>query len=428
MKNEDSHADGTCSEYRELSRRGFLARSGTVAAAAVAAVTAPSWVPRVSLAADVDASRDILVNVFLRGGNDSLNMVVPSGDSDYLKARPTLGVKGADLKPLDTFFGLCKPLWPLMPAYTAGHLLMVHATGSTDPTRSHFEAVKRMEYGNPNQPGSNIFTGWIARHLQTIKGLGGPIRAVAISGTLPKALAGGPSTLPIKDLTQFDLPGRASTRFDRRQLISESYEGYSEPLGSSALNTFATIDLLRKLNIGGYKPSNNAVYPGTAFGRGLKSAAALIKADAGVEAIEVDRGGWDTHSNQGTLDGRMLALLQDLAGAVSAFYLDLSTSHIDKFTMIIQSEFGRRVEENGSAGTDHGHGSCMMFMGGHIKGGRVLTKWPGLSVQNRYKGLDLDVTIDFRDLYAEIVKTRLGNSQLDVVFPKYTPVFQGITV
>jgi len=430
MKHEDRHDSDACSEYRELSRRGFLAKTGTVAAATMAAMAAPTLIPQPAMAGgeEEDAPRDVLIIVFLRGGSDSLNMVVPSGDPEYVKARPNLAVTGGNLSPLDTFFGLCKPLWALLPAYTAGHLLMVHATGSNDPTHSHFDAIKWMEYGIPTLHNPGIFTGYVARHLQTIQPLGGPIRAVSISSTLPKSLAGGPSTLPIKDLTQFDLPGRPSTRFDRRQLILEGYEGFPDPLGSSGLDTFTTIDMLKKINVGGYKPANNAVYPDTAFGRGLKSTAALIKADVGVEVIEVDRGGWDTHSNQGTLDGNMKVKLEEIAGSMAAFYQDMSTTHGNKYTMLVCTEFGRRVEENVSAGTDHGHASCWFFMGGNIKGGRVLATWPGLAKAQRYKGLDLEVTIDYRDLVSEIIQKRLGNPRLDVVFPSYTPVFHGITV
>jgi len=417
-----------CAEYRELSRRGFISRGGVAAAAAVAA-TFPAWLPRVALARDHDSARDVLIDVFLRGGCDTLNMVVPSGDPDYIKARPTLGVKSQDLKPLDTFFGLCKPMWPLMDAYTAGHLLAVHATGSPDPTRSHFDAQKFMEYGIPLQPGSHVFTGWIARHLMTSAPVGrGALRAVALADTLPKSLAGGPATLPIRDISRFDLPGRSSTASERRQLLRESYEGYAEPLSSAALNTFETIDLLEQIDIANYQPANNAQYPDTSFGRAMKSSAALIKADAGVEVIEVDRGGWDTHADQGTLQGRMQVNMDDLAGTMAAFYKDMLPTRIQNITMIVHSEFGRRVEENGSAGTDHGHGGCMLFLGGGIKGGRVLTKWPGLSVAKRYKGLDLDVTIDYRDLFAEIVQNRLSNSRLDVVFPNYKPTLHGITI
>jgi uncharacterized protein (DUF1501 family) len=425
----DTCHDEACPEYRELSRRGFLGRGGVAAAMAVAA-SFPAWLPRVALANDADTARDVLVNIFLRGGCDGLSMVVPAGDKDYYASRPTLGVKSTDLKPLDTFFGLSRPLWALMDAYAAGHLLFVHATGSPDPTRSHFDAMKFMEYGTPLQPASTIFTGWIARHLMTTPPAGrGFLRGLAIATTtLPKSLAGGPATLPVQDLAQFDLPGRTSTANERRQLLVESYEGYAQPLGAAALNTFETIDLLKRIDVQNYQPANNAVYPETTFGRAIKSAAALIKADAGVEVIEVDRGGWDTHSDQGILQGRMQVNMEDVAGAVGALYKDLLTTHLGRVVVIVQSEFGRRVEENGSLGTDHGHGNCMFFLGGAIKGGRVLSKWPGLAIPQRYQGLDLEVTTDYRDLFAEIVQNRLGNSRLDVVFPNHTPNLQGITI
>lgn len=424
---DEVSADG-CAEYCELSRRGFLGRGSVAAAAAAVAAAVPAWLPRVTLADSEDSSRDVLVNIFLRGGADGLNMVVPAGDPEYALARPKLAVATKDLMALDTFFGLPRPLWPLMDAYNAGHLLAVHATGSPDPTRSHFDAQKFMEYGTPLQPGSHVVSGWIARHLLSSKPAGrGVLRAVAVGSTLPRSLAGGPATLPIRDLANFELAGRRSTRGDRRQLLVEGYEGYAAPLGDAALNTVETVDLLRQIDFVGYQPANSATYPETAFGRALKSAAALIKADVGVEVIEVDRTGWDTHSAQGTLSGRMEVLLTDLAAGVAALYKDMLPTRINTLTVILHSEFGRRVEENGSEGTDHGHGNCMFFVGGGIKGKQVLSKWPGLALTKRYKGLDLEVTIDYRDLFAEIVEKRLGNANTKLVFPNHTYTPQGIT-
>ncbi len=417
--------DCGCTEYNELSRRNFLG-DGRKAAAAAAAMLATAWVPKVVLARDHDSARDTLVNVFLRGGADGLNLVVPHGDPDYLGARPTENVPVNQTEPLDTFFGLPRAMAPLNQFYAVNDLLIVHATGSTDPTRSHFDAQKYLEYGVPGFRDPSVVTGWLGRHLATTKGTG-PLRAVALSSTLPRALAGGPQTLPIRDLNRFDLDGRTSTLLDRRQIISNAYEADRSVIGVGGLNTFDTIDLLDRIDARSYQPTVN--YPTTSFARSLQSAAALIKADVGVEAIEVDLGGWDTHSTQGTVGGRFETNMATLAQGLAAFYGDLYATHRNKVTILVHSEFGRRVEENGSNGTDHGHGGCIFVMGGNVNGGRVLTQWPGLSLQTRWQGYDLDVTIDYRDLFAEIVDKRLGNgASLASVFPRHTPNYHNICV
>ncbi len=414
--------DCGCNEYRELSRRGFLGVAPGAALAAAAAAAAPAWVPRVALAKDHNSARDVLVNVFLRGGADAINMLVPAGDPDYYGSRPTIGVQSGDLIPLNgtTFYALCKPLAPLATAYNAGHLAFVPACGTGDPTRSHFDAQKFMEFGTPNQPASNIFSGWIGRHLQTTPPKGGPIRGVAISNTLPKALAGGPGVLPIRNPANFTLAGRAATADERTRALLELYETYPDPMGSAALDTVETIAILNQLDIANYQPANNAQYPTSAFGTALKSAAAMIRGDIGVEVIEVDRGGWDTHASQGTISGTMQALMDDLAQSLAAFYADISASHLSTTTVTVMSEFGRRCEENGSLGTDHGHAGMMMVLGGNILGGQVYGQWPGMGLQYRYNGLDLKTTTDYRLVLSEIVQKRLGNPQTAAVFPNYT--------
>ena len=422
-----THIDRSCGceEYQSLSRRGFLGLGPTAAAtAATAAVAAavPAWLPRIALAKSHSSSRDVLLNVFLRGGADALNIVVPSGDPDYYNVRPTIGVKTVDLQPLKntTLFGLVRGMWPLLPAYDAGHLAFVHACGTPDPTRSHFDAQKFMEYGTPNQPNANLFTGWIARHLDTSSPLG-PVRAIAMANTLPRSLAGGPGALPIRNVARFDLPGRAITETQRRRAIKDMYESNVPPMSNAALDTLDTIDLLKQVDVANYRPANNAQYPTSAFGTALKNTAALIKGDIGLEVIEVDRGGWDTHATQGTIQGRLQLLLDDLAQSLAAFYADLVTTHLSKVTVTVTSEFGRRVEENGSLGTDHGHAGMMMVMGGNVNGAQVYGKWPGLSIPQRWKGLDLNHTTDYREVLSEVISKRLGNSSLSTIFPNFTP-------
>jgi hypothetical protein len=206
------------------------------------------------------------------------------------------------------------------------------------------------------------------------------------------------------------------------------YDITTDPLRTSALSTQTTIDWLNTINFGGYVPAGGAVYPATYFGTSLKSVAALIKAEVGVEAVAIDIPGWDTHNAQGVAPGGDLwGLLTTLADGLAAFHADMFAGNGTNLTVLVMTEFGRRLLENGSFGTDHGHGSCMLVMGKNIAGGRVLTQWPGLDESQLFQGRDLAVTIDFRDILAEIVLHRLRNPNLGIVFPSYSPTFRGVT-
>ncbi|NUQ66836.1 MAG: DUF1501 domain-containing protein [Phycisphaerales bacterium] len=429
MMNPDTHA---CPEYRELSRRGFMALTG---AGLAAAAIAPACFPRVALAKDYRSSmRDVVIQVYLRGASDGLSMCVPWGDNAYYAARPTLAVPRPDsgqanrCTDLNGFFGLAEPLLPLLPAYQDGKLLIVHATGSHDPSRSHFDAQRFMEVGKPNDPA--LGTGWLGRHLAGV----GPmiqnplLRGVGIATGLQRTLVGGPQTLPIPNLDTFGLTGFTTSIPSRSSALTSLYTGAAAPLGAAATDTINTIDLLNTIEFAGYVPAGGAVYPSGAFGLALKQSAALIKAQVGVEAIAIDVGGWDTHDQQGNLTGFMAGLMNTLALTLAAFYRDMTTGVAPTFSLVVMSEFGRRVAENGSAGTEHGHGNCMFVMGNCIDGGRVLANWPGLGAGQLFENRDLQVTIDYRDILAEIVSSRMGNPNLASVFPDpaYTPVFRNV--
>jgi uncharacterized protein (DUF1501 family) len=211
--------------------------------------------------------------------------------------------------------------------------------------------------------------------------------------------------------------------------LHDMYSAVTDPIKSAALTSQATIDLLHTINFAGYSPAGGAVYPGNYFGQSLKSTAALIKADVGVEAVAVDILGWDTHGNQGPFNGNgdLFNLMTTLAGGLSAFHADMFSGNGRNVTVVVMSEFGRRLAENTSLGTDHGHANAMFIMGNNIAGGRVLRDWPGLAVGQLYQGIDLQVTIDYRDVLAEIVQKRLGNGDLSTVFPNYFPTFRGVT-
>ncbi|MDX2183258.1 MAG: DUF1501 domain-containing protein [Gemmatimonadaceae bacterium] len=425
---ESTNAPG-CTEYHEVSRRDFLGSSATF----MALSTMPAWLPRVVLA-QTASSRDIILSVFLRGGHDGLSMIYPFTDPNYYTGRPTIAIPQPDSSSpnrgiaLDGFWGMSQAMSSLYPAYQAGQLLAVQQTGLLNNTRSHFDAMRFLEVGKAADP--NLMTGWLGRHLATSTPMrtDAPLRAVGLASGLQRTLVGGPRTLPIPNPASFGLGGDAATRAQRQAWLEADYAPFTDTIGAPALDALNTISLLQSVNFNGYAPINGAVYPNTSFGRGMRATAALIKADLGVEAIQLDIGGWDTHSNQSPLTGSMSRTMADLANSLSAFWLDVISATTDyRVTVVVVSEFGRNVRENGSAGTDHGRGTCMFAMGRAINGGRVLTNnWQPLARENLEIGQDLRVTIDHRDILSEIVTRRLGNPNLGVIFPDYVPTNRGI--
>ena len=423
--------DCGCQEYNELSRRQFVGAAG----AAFAAAAFPAWLPRVVLAQSATSSRDVIVSIFLRGGADGLSLVVPFGDDQYYTARPTIAIARPDsgrtsrVTALTDYFGFPPGMLGLLPAYRAGELLAVHAAGVTVANRSHFDMQRFIEVGKANDP--NLITGWLGRHLATVPPLrtDAPLRALGLSDGLQKTLYGAPKAIPIADPTNFGLNGQTTTRNARAEWLQGDYFMTIEPMRSAALDATTTFALLKSVDITNYKPPNSAAYPNSSFGRSLRSTAALIKADIGIEAVQVDVGGWDTHQQQDPNAGSMFRTMLDIASALGAFWADVMQGARDhNVTVVALSEFGRNVRQNGSDGTDHGRGSAMFVMGKQIAGGRVLTNsWPGLARENLESGQDLKVTLDHRDVLAEIVAQRLGNPNTAVVFPDYTPTFRGVT-
>jgi uncharacterized protein (DUF1501 family) len=432
MQHDTTCADGACDSNRTIdhSRRQFLVRTGMMAAAAA---TATSALPRVALGAPPGQARDVLVVMFMRGGMDGLSLCVPYGDAELYNRRPTLAIRPPGQTDgaidLDGFFGLAPSAQPLLAAYQAGDLAFVHASGSPDPTRSHFEAQKFMEAGAPNQAANLPASGWLARHLQTSPPMSsGPLRAISVDYLMTRSLTDGPAALPIPDLSGFVMPGDAATAARRRRALLRMYvppsTAQATSLGAAALDTVQTIDLLGSIDFAHYVPSNGASYPQTSFGNKARSAAALIKAHAGVECIEIDLEGWDMHTNLGPLQGAMANHVDHLARTLAAFYADMGNG-MRNVTVVVMSEFGRRAAQNGNFGADHGHGNCMIVLGGGIHGGQVLCQWPGLAPAQLDNG-DLAITIDYRDILGEILARRLHSSNVATVFPSYTPVFRGI--
>lgn len=425
--NFDPHA---CAEFNHLSRRQFMQTSAGAGISLTAlAASAPAWLPRVSLASSHRSGmRDVMISLYLRGGIDGMSALVPYGDQYYYSARPTINVpsptSGASQRAIDLngFFGIHPGMANLMPAYTNGHLLFLHATGSTDTTRSHFDAQRSMETARTGDPTAG--TGWLGRHLASVMPMdpNALLRGVGIATGLQKTLAGAPLTLPIPNLDNFGITGSAGTVVARSAVLDDLYEGTTDPLKTVAFNTLQTIDLLNTINFAGYAPGGGAVYPTTSLGVALKSSAALVKANVGVEAIAIDVTGWDTHNAQGVLTGTFNTIISDLANSMAAFYTDmLSNANNPTFAMVAASEFGRQLNENGSQGTDHGYANMMMVLGNCINGGQVIANWPGLGPGQLFQNRDLNVTIDYRSVLAPIVLNRLGNADLSTVFPNFTP-------
>lgn len=392
------------------------------------ALSALSWAarPRTALAAlGVGPQREgpaggVLVTIFLRGGADGLNVVVPHGDDDYFRSRPTLGI--ADSVNLDGFFGLHPSLAPLLPLYRAGEMAVIHACGSGDQTRSHFEAMATVERGAFQDIGPA--SGWVARHLQSAPWNNpSPLRAVALGAMVPASLRGAAQATALETVHDLRLRAPARSKTTLTQSLGDLYGGGDQtPLGQAGREALATLRRLEALSPQQRRPAHGAAYPQDALGRGLAQVATLMRCRVGLEAACLDHMGYDTHvAEAGVLTGQ----LHSLGTALAAFAADLGPALWAQTTVVTLSEFGRRVAENDGSGTDHGHGGVMLVLGGsRVAGGQVHGRWPGLAPAQRVGPGDLQVTTDYRDVLAEIVADRLGNTNLSAVFPglRHRPV------
>lgn len=412
-----------------LARRDFFRSAAMLAGAAAW----PAWMPRLAFAPAQTAPRgDVLVVVFLRGAADVLNMVVPHGEAAYYAARPLLGIprpdhasapKAARTLDLDGFFGLHPALGGLLPAWQAGHLAIVHACGAPDESRSHFRAMELMERGVEDERGPA--SGWIGRHLATLNTDNrSPLRAIGLGPLTPRSLTGAVPATALRSIGDFHLGGDARRLEHMRAALSALYAG-AGPLEVVGRETLATLRALEGLDPAGYRPARDARYPESEFGLSLKQVAQLVKAEVGLEVAAVDLGGWDTHFAQGGSEGLMAGLLRDLGDGLAALHADLF-DHADRLTVVVMSEFGRRLTENASLGTDHGHGSALFLLGGQVVGGQVHGRWPGLAEGQLVGPGDLAVTTDYRDVLAEVCLKRLNNPRLEEVFPGYAPNLPGV--
>ena len=385
-----------------------------------------SWMPRLAFAPHNVAPRgDTLVVIFLRGAADILNMVVPHGEEAYYAMRPTLGVARPDdsgkkkeerVLDLDGFFGFHPSMSALLDAWTSQQLAIIHACGAPDESRSHFKAMELMERGVASVTSGGPASGWIGRHLATLNtGNSSPLRAVGMGTRPQRSLSGSVPVSALRSIADFHLGGDPRALQQMRAALNVVYE--DDVLGQDTLSIMDTLETLDPNNY--YSPFTT--YPDSEFGLALKQTAMLIKAEVGLEVSAIDVGGWDTHFAQGSTIGLMPNLMKDLADGMAAFHADMQ-EHMKNLTVVTMSEFGRRASENGSLGTDHGHGSMMMVMGGNVDGGKVHGEWPGLEDGQMIGPGDLAVTTDYRDVLAEVLQKRLNNPATDQVFPDYSPV------
>ena len=413
-------------------RRFFLKSS---ALAFMSAAAAPPFLKRTALAATSGGAgkdRPVLIAVFQRGAADGVSMVVPFGDKNYYSARPQIAVpepKNGDpdaALDLDGFFALHPALAPFKPIYDSGQLAIVHAVGSPDNTRSHFDAQDFMETGTPGN--KNTEGGWLNRCLSAKKeAKASPFRAVAFTPNLPRALQGRASALAITNLAGFGVRSENSDNQAAQGFEALYAQGATDVLYGTGQEAFEAMKMLKQANPQQYKPANGVNYPPSPFGRALLQIAQLIKANVGLEIAFTDINGWDTHANQGASRGQLALRLQEFSQGIAALYHDLG-DRMRNVVILTMTEFGRTIRQNGSGGTDHGHASCLFALGGPVKGRKVYGQWPGLTTELLYEGRDLALTTDFRDVFAEVAARHLNATNLTVIFPDYNPKpedFQG---
>jgi uncharacterized protein (DUF1501 family) len=398
-----------------FTRRYFLKSSG-IALASFAA--APSFLVRTALAQTkvnpaAGADRPVVIALFQRGAADGISMVVPFGDKHYTTARPQIAIaepsrigdeRAIDL---DGFFALHPSLDSFKSIYDAGHLAIVHAVGSPDNTRSHFDAQDYMESGTPGNKSAS--DGWLNRYLQaTPANNATPFRAVALNATMPRSLAGTAPTLAIERIADFGIrSGRANPEVEA--MFADLYK-----------DTFDAVKMLRSVNPQQYSPASNVRYPNGAFGQTLLQIAQLVKSDIGLQVAFADIGGWDTHANQGSSRGQLANRLKEFGDGLAALYRDLG-DRMNNVVIVTMTEFGRAIRQNGSGGTDHGHASSLFVMGGPIKGGKVYGQWPGLAPEQLHEGRDLALTTDFRTVFSEILTSHMGAKDVSKIFPGFNP-------
>jgi uncharacterized protein (DUF1501 family) len=410
--------------------RRFFIKSGGIGIATLGLMSgAPGFLAQFAAAQTRANSpggrRKTLVTIFQRGAVDGLNVVVPHGDKDYYSLRPTIAVprpKNGDADAtidLDGHFGLHPALAAFKPLWDSKRLAIVEAVGSPDNTRSHFDAQDYMESATPGVKSTR--DGWLNRILQsTPESQASPFRAVAMTQSLPRAMQGRASAVAMSSLDDFGIKAGAATASVQGGFEALYAQSVNDALHGTGQETFEAVNYLKKVNPSQFRPENGAQYPAGNFGRTMMQIAQLIKSNVGLEIAFTDTPGmqWDTHNNEGGSRGQLANLLREFSTAIAAFQQDLG-QRMDDVVLVTMSEFGRTARENGSRGTDHGHGNLMFVLGNTVRGGKIYGDFRGLSSGQLNEERDLAVTTDFRDVFAELSQKHLGNRNLAKVFPGY---------
>ncbi len=399
-----------------LTRRVFL-RNGAFAIVGTSVV--PAFLARAATAASEAMPGKRLVVIFQRGAADGLNIVVPYAERQYYALRPSINIPRKSVLDLDGFFGLHPSLAPFQPLWQQRHLAIVHAAGSPDPSRSHFDAQDFMESGTPGM--KNTDDGWLNRALH---GLPKPadassFRAVALGPSLPRILSGSEPAVAVNNINDFGVGGKNQKGAPLANTFESMYDDSVDAvLHGSGESTFDAVKALKSVDSSKYKPATGADYPKGRLGDSLRQLAQLIKANLGVQVAFADIGGWDHHVNEGATEGQLANVLRDFSQSIAGFWTDLGDL-ADETVIVTMSEFGRTARENGDRGTDHGHANVMFVLGGPVKGGKVYGRWPGLDQSQLYEQRDLALTTDFRQVIGEAVARHLGNKDLATVFPGF---------
>lgn len=401
-----------------ITRRVFI-RSSALAVVGTAAV--PSFLARAAYGAVESGARTKrLVVIFQRGAADGLNIVVPHGENAYYSMRPTINIPRNQVVDLDGFFGLHPSMSALQPLWQQKHLAIVHAAGSPDPTRSHFDAQDYMESGTPGVKATE--DGWLNRALHSLPQPEEPssFRAVALGPSLPRILSGSEPAIAVNNVNDFGIGGRSPAAAPMATTFEAMYaQSVDTVLHGTGRETFEAVKMLKSADPAKYTPAAGARYPRGRFADSLRQVAQLIKANLGVQVAFADIGGWDHHVNEGSTQGQLANVLGEFSQSLGAFWIDLGDLAEDT-VVVTMSEFGRTARENGNRGTDHGHANVMFVMGGPVKGGKVYGRWPGLDQSQLYEARDLAVTTDFRNVLGEGVVKHLGNNHLEQVFPGFS--------
>jgi len=398
-----------------ITRRIFL-RNSALAIVGTAAI--PAFLTRAAYGTEEPGTKNKrLVVIFQRGAADGLNIVVPHGEPTYYAMRPTINIPRNSVIDLDGFFGLHPSVSAFQPLWQQRHLAIVHAAGSPDPTRSHFDAQDFMESGTPGMKATS--DGWLNRALHSLPPPKSAFRAIALGPSLPRIISGSEPAVAVNNISDFRVGGRNPNAAPFANTFEAMYEqSVDSVLHGTGQETFEAVKMLKSADPAHYMPAAGANYPGGSFGDSLKQLAQLIKANLGVQVAFADIGGWDHHVNEGNTQGQIANLLRDFSQSLAAFWIDLGDLAEDT-VVVTMSEFGRTARENGNRGTDHGHANVMFVMGGSVKGGKVYGKWPGLDQSQLYEGRDLAVTTDFRRVLGEAVYRHLGNKDLNTLFPGF---------